>query len=129
MAGSFRKAFERCFEEKPLPDGKFEMLAIPGIVNAAFSIELYLKYILTKQITGHDLNKLFNELEDKQQKAIIDKTGFTEIDFKNLLNHHKDNFIEWRYLFEKANIQISTSTDFMRKLIKSCEEYIKENNC
>ena len=47
-AYSFNKASDRCFENRQLSDGGLEILAVPMVVNLAFSAELYLKYLIAK---------------------------------------------------------------------------------
>jgi hypothetical protein len=50
----FYKAAERCNENRPLPNGKIDWLAVPVIVNLSLSAELYFKYLIAKNIVPPD---------------------------------------------------------------------------
>ncbi|MGE8100525.1 hypothetical protein ACQKP6_21705 [Pseudomonas fluorescens] len=99
----------------------------PFIVNAAFSLELYLKSLMSKTIleapeihgegytsynrtysrskhtgSGHDLNNLYQKLSEKirseLQKNHQELSGnFSLTDF---FNKNKAHFVNWRYSFE-----------------------------
>ncbi|WP_256236490.1 HEPN domain-containing protein [Bacillus sp. EB600] len=93
--------------------------SLPAITVSAFSCELALKSILHsesgKTPRGHDLNKLFNQLQQKTRIDMVERTiqaynfkseiyggnsPISEIDFYNLLNSHKDTFMTVRYFHE-----------------------------
>jgi len=127
-ARAFKKSADRSLEEKPLPNGQIEFLVVPAVVNLAFSIELYLKFLLVKNnisARSHDLSELFNNLDSITQQKIINSTSYDENEFKSLLSKHKKAFIEWRYLHE-VNTEIEAILVFMKKL-SNCLEDIAKN--
>lgn len=91
----------------------------PFVVNACFSIEIYLKTIhqaYGQSITGHDLYKLFKELSDEAREiveaaardvrhrySVGEKTTI-----ETCLSDLSAAFINWRYIYEHRKL----STDF-----------------
>ena len=117
VARTYRIAFRRCEEMRPLPSGKFEMPIMPGIVCAIFSIELAIKGLLAKQgITTrvHDLRKLFDRLEASQKDEIVLACGVPEPNFSQQLDEIRDGYVRWRYFFEHEGLNLDLS--FVRKL-------------
>ena len=105
-AKAFRKISIECLTFKELPDGTSEMVAVPGIVNIAFSIELYLKYIIFSEqnlkVEGHKINDLFKLLSSETYNIIKSNMHLPFLfDFEIELKHHSTIFIEWRYMHEK----------------------------
>lgn len=102
------------------------------IVNAAFSCELALKGILCckgKKVTKHLLNELFDMLEEKDKNEIINRMpnycrNNKKEEFKNALFEISNNFVDWRYFYEKNQ---STNLLFLRDLSKVLVDYISEN--
>ncbi len=128
-ASLFKKSAERSLEKRPFPNGKFEILAVPAVVNLAFSIELYLKFLLAKngkQCRGHKLLDLFDLLDSTIQQEIIDLTDYDKDEFKSLLSKHTEAFVEWRYMYEK-DVSISADLKFMRKLIDCVESIVNQS--
>lgn len=83
---------------------------IPIIVNLAFSIELFLKSMLDSP-WGHDLEKLFMQIDDNEKKAILQLTikqaqqlepDFKESDFWDSLRRNKLAFEDWRYFYQRG---------------------------
>lgn len=85
----------------------------PYFVNAAFSCELYIKAIMIYNSPngdfeiGHDLAELFRKLP-LSDKAKIEKEYTQRVcslqnswKFNKMLDEIKDNFINWRYAFER----------------------------
>lgn len=123
----FYKAAERCNEKRPLPDEKIEWLAVPAIVNLAFSAELYLKYLIAKNVKSsdelikkHELSKLFESLDPTTRSEIIKANNYKEDKFKELLDKHSKTFIEWRYIHE-TSASMQADTLFLKNLIDSLE--------
>ena len=86
---------------------------VPFVVNAAFSIELYLKALAKKhQVTlkGHELLKLYESLPQKaieEIESVIprcakDRALNEPPNFVQYLKELNSAFIEWRYIFEKS---------------------------
>ena len=83
---------------------------IPIIVNLAFSIELFLKSMLDSP-WGHDLEKLFMQIDDNEKNAILQLTikqaqqlepDFKESDFGDSLRRNKLAFEDWRYFYQRG---------------------------
>lgn len=96
----------------------------PFMVNAAFSMELFFKSMLSEQKLvpterlseksvqldwessdtehGHDLAKLFAKIPEKFKNELIEefRRCHNDFDFLAFLEQHKDDFIKWRYSFE-----------------------------
>lgn len=93
------------------PDDFFESNLVdwhwvdPFVVNISLACELYLKSILSDgetEIQGHDLSKLFDELDDEIKTTILSDPHFIGDDqFNNKLEASKTLFVDWRYHFEK----------------------------
>ncbi|KKG14088.1 HEPN domain-containing protein [Methanosarcina mazei] len=128
-ARAFYKAAERCNEKRQLPDRKIDWLAVPVIVNLSISAELYLKYLIAKNVIPpdepkpvreHKLAELFDLLDSTTQNEIINANNYGNDKFKELLNEHSKAFIEWRYLHEQ-NQNMNVDTLFLANLIHSLE--------
>ncbi len=125
-ANAFKKSAERSLEKRPLPNGQIESLLIPAVVNLAFSIELYLKYLLAKnkkQCRGHKLLDLFNSLDLTVKQEIIKCTEYDEEKFEKLLNEHTEAYVKWRYSHEQ-NENIDAQIEFMKKLMDCVESIV-----
>ncbi|QUL53366.1 hypothetical protein KDC22_23615 [Paenibacillus tritici] len=102
---------------------------VPAITTAAFSCELALKNIRRSECgkipKGHDLKKLFYQINETTRKDITYRTiqtynlkseilnapeQFTEQEFENSLVLHKDTFVTWRYFYEGFT---NTDVDFL----------------
>ncbi|MDH3973286.1 MAG: HEPN domain-containing protein [Deltaproteobacteria bacterium] len=129
-ANAYFLAAERCEEQKRISQNQVEWLLVPAVTNRAFSIELFLKAILQNDGTskyGHKLHELFNDLKHERKTQIIEETGLDSELFHKDLTKISNAFVEWRYLYEKEDIQIAWS--FLQKLSnavkKIFENYIK----
>lgn len=80
----------------------------PCMVNAAFACELLLKAIQATKPgiqtfpKGHDLKKLFNDLEAHDRDKIdllFKQKGVTPLE--ELLKESASAFVEWRYAYER----------------------------
>ena len=60
-----------------------------------------------KQVKGHDLQQLFNQLDGSMKKKIISTVGQPENDFFTALNAVRNVFDEWRYVHEKGALHVS----------------------
>jgi hypothetical protein len=99
---AFLEAYHRCMAEGT-STGRSEMMFVPAIVCAAFSAEVGIKALLLqagKSARGHDLVKLFNRLPDATQLEIFTRMEMEAVDFAAHLNHIRDAFREWRYIYE-----------------------------
>lgn len=104
LTNSFGLAAERCLERRPLPGGRFEMLAVPAIVCAAFSIELGLKTLILLRggvQKGHDLKTLFLRTHAEDQRTIEESLGMDRDALLRSLSKAASAFNDWRYVFEQ----------------------------
>ncbi|EKN70399.1 HEPN domain-containing protein [Schinkia azotoformans] len=126
----------------------FSAYFVPAITTAAFSCELALKNILHsekgKTPRGHDLYKLFNQLNQQTRKDIMERTiqaynckaeilsvtsRISEKDFFILLNLHKDTFTIWRYFYEGTpNLDLDFIEALMFCLNSKDDNYISYIN-
>ncbi|MBY0454332.1 MAG: hypothetical protein K2Q11_05560 [Burkholderiaceae bacterium] len=116
-AFSFFVGADRCFEQRPLPIGQFEMPLAPAIVCTAFGIELCLKAIIAIEngkATGHDLLKLFIKLSKESKTALASALSLDEIELLNEIGSISRAFVEWRYIYESQSANIDVN--FLRRL-------------
>lgn len=90
-------------------------LGTPVIVNCAFACEIFLKLLLEKHNVEykkcHGLKELFELLPDEIKKNInnylLQSYGsLKDVNGFDLLEMYSNAFIEWRYSYEKFNMQI-----------------------
>lgn len=89
---------------------------VPFVVNAAFSIELYLKALAKKHdvtLRGHELLKLYEGLPPKVlaeiESAIPGCARDQKLVSPNFIGYLKelnDAFVNWRYIFEKSEAEV-----------------------
>lgn len=122
----------------------FSAYFVPAITTAAFSCELALKHILhsesEKTPRGHDLNSLFNKLNQRTRRDVMERTiqaynckseilsvsaRIFEKDFYNLLRTHKDTFTIWRYFYERPS---SMDLDFIEAFM-FCLNGVDDDYC
>jgi len=132
-ANAFRMSAERSLEQKKLPNGKIESFLVPAVVNLAFSIELYFKFLIfsenkDKEIKKtHQLWELFNFLSEATQQEIMNLIECNNDKFKTILEKHSNTFIDWRYLHEnEKNKKINAEIVFLQKLANCLENIINE---
>jgi predicted DNA binding CopG/RHH family protein len=120
---SFYLAHQRCIEERRLPDGQIQLLVIPAIVCAAFSIELGFKAIVLQSggsVSGHKLKELFSALEAPTQQQIVSAVGVAEGEFNTSLAEASNAFVEWRYIYERESA--NANVEFLSKLSKATQD-------
>jgi hypothetical protein len=111
------------------PPFKWESAA-PFVVNAAFSIELYLKAIAQKHgaaLRGHELTKLYKALPSKARteiEAVIPRCASSRSlgeppNFVSYLKNLNNTFVEWRYIYEseKPNKVLIEPTIFVMQVL------------
>lgn len=95
--------------------GQINILPSAAVVNAVFSIEMYLKAILQKAglkypkngRDGHDLSKLYNLLKDRKKEtdainAFVGKSKDGASLFEEFAKLHSQDFGNIRYYIEKS---------------------------
>ena len=85
----------------------------PFIVNMSFSIELLLKILILQETqkfaSGHEIKKLFKklplEIKEDVKQNLIKKHNLKIEEFDNILVINNNSFIDWRYSFQKPDLQ------------------------
>lgn len=112
QADDFAETYKRCIEHKNPRIDKYgrriaDVVNVPAIVNAAFSCELYLKYLSETEERGHNLKKFYNLLDIETQNIIrnnINKSLDPRLfNFDDMLQRASNVFEDWRYIFEKPH--------------------------
>ncbi len=98
----------------------------PGVVCAAFSVELYLKliYLLAtgSPQRGHKLKELFAALPAKEQQRVTMKYGNPEIAAH--VAQMSDAFVTWRYEHEHESLTINPSA--LMAVATACHLAVRE---
>lgn len=122
--------FERDLRRSP----RKGVSVVPFVVNAAFSIELYLKALAQKHgvsLRGHELIKLHAALPDKalsevqsvMQRCAANRALGEEPDFFAYLKNLNNTFVEWRYSYELEKtgpVRIEPTIFVMEVLHEAC---------
>lgn len=93
------------------------MPLIAGVVCTAFSIELFLKFIISEKSNPprwHNLEALFNMLPPQTQEEVIGAMPSRE-SFHRSLKKVAKVFEEWRYVYE-IGASFGVDLGFLRKL-------------
>ena len=127
-ARAFLMAARRSFEHRPVGIGRTEMLLVPGVVCAAFSVELSLKAIViaaggtpARGRNGHDLVTLFGQVRTEVQDTIISALGISRSAFEPLLEGVTDAFEKWRYIYEQTG-DIDITQHFLYNLAEATHQ-------
>lgn len=111
---AFLLAARRSFEHRPTGIGRTEMLLVPGVVCAAFSVELSFKTMIlaaggtpARGKQGHDLATLFSQLTKPEQVNLIARLGLERVSFAPLLDNVTDAFVKWRYIYEYQEAELA----------------------
>jgi len=116
-SAAFYIASNRCLEERRIGPESLEIILVPGIVCAVFSIELGLKAIILGaggKPSGHKLSQLFAKLGPWVQNEIIRAVGLEQQAFLAELAAISDAFVQWRYVYEHT--EVTMSMGFLDKL-------------
>ncbi len=123
ISRTFHRGYELCTGNGlPAENGEPNAI-IPGIVCLAFSIELGLKSILfavNKPSTGHRLDRLFEELPEPEQQAVLFESCAEPSSFRENLALVANAFVEWRYIYERRGFQ-SISEQFLLMLWRAVD--------
>lgn len=111
QAVGFFNAASRCFANVAITPRINNSPMTPGVVCAAFSVELYLKLLnllasgnLQK---GHKLDELFSSLPVKEQQKVAEKYGNAAIAAH--IAEMSNAFVTWRYEHEHEALAINPS--------------------
>lgn len=121
-------------------------------INAALSIEIYLKSFLTKYVSGsannsawaidypesergHDLVKLYNNISQNHKELIFQKSIIIDpsIEFETLLFEYKDYFFYGRYFYEygamkKLNSDVVMFSSHVKKVVALVADVTHKHN-
>lgn len=118
--GEIGEALSACKEELSAA------LFCAAITNMAFSCEIALKAYLPKSPTTHDLEKIYQMLPVAERinfyLFMAEKLQGRGKQFDELLHEAKDNFTDWRYVFEskkRLDGHLYFLKDFSETLIES----------
>ena len=95
-----------------------------AVVTLAFSIELYLKYLAAKTLgqpgKGHDLSELYRSLPQSVRDLVNTHYKHSR-PIGDVLEAHKDAFIEWRYIYEKQHGSFALDFQSLRLISEALE--------
>jgi hypothetical protein len=134
QAAAFANTSALLFERDLRRSPRKGVSAVPFVVNAAFSIELYLKALAQKHgvsLRGHELIKLHAALPDKAlsevqsviQRCAANRALGEEPDFYAYLKNLNNTFVEWRYSYELEKtgpVHIEPTIFVMEVLHEAC---------
>jgi hypothetical protein len=134
QAAAFANTSALLFERDLRRSPRKGVSAVPFVVNAAFSIELYLKALAQKHgvsLRGHELIKLHAALPDKAlsevqsviQRCAANRALGEEPDFSAYLKNLNNTFVEWRYSYELEKtgpVHIEPTIFVMEVLHEAC---------
>ena len=112
FAGVANDLYKKHLKESPY-DGRF---VAPFVVNAVFSVELYLKTmlcLLNCEFRSHHLFKLYERLDDNTKSVFLSAADDIRprykledgVDVVICLESLCQAFEDWRYLYERNNIR------------------------
>ena len=126
LSAAFLTASERCLTERPCGGETLSIVLVPGIVCAAFSVELGLKAQIMedgRMAKGHRLFDLFQKLDPKCQSNLVKLVGLDQETFENELAHMSEAFVQWRYVYEHDEVSINLG--FLEKLVRAMQALAK----
>lgn len=109
------------------------VLSIPTIVNATFSLEIALKFLyyannINDKQTGHKITKLYNNSKKYGLEEYL-KSGFSDNEISEALKELDKAFENFRYIYEyKGVLKINQLLirDFICNVNKYCNIYFEE---
>ena len=119
--------------DRELSDEELKIVLFPkdtiaAAINLSFSSEILLKYLINKKVKIHNLESLFNKIDDKYKSSIFKDIDYNMEAFTYCLNAIANIFEEWRYFYElpkdKRTIQFSFLKKFTEALIKIVKKEI-----
>lgn len=126
QAIGFFNAATRCFANVAITPRINNSPMTPGVVCAAFSVELYLKLLHLLAVgtpqRGHKLSELFTALPQTAQQQIAEKYGNPEIAAD--IVQMSDAFVTWRYEHEHEALTINPTA--LMAVATACHLVIRE---
>ena len=126
QAVGFFNAASRCFANVAITPRINNSPMTPGVVCAAFSIELYLKliYLLASGNLqkGHKLDELFAALPAREQQQVTEKYGNPALAAH--IAEMSNAFVTWRYEHEHEALTINPSA--LMALATACHSVVRE---
>ena len=127
--------------------GAFSGVLLPKVINAVFSIELYLKALNSKKVYnsapdqcgsivtaepntyGHDLSKLFNGLPSEIQTDLTNKysssTAYNRASFSEIMAKYSRTFVGVRYVFQDSSALQSVNVTELLSIANFMGSYVK----
>ncbi|MEA4835816.1 MAG: hypothetical protein VB133_11845 [Anaeromusa sp.] len=148
-ARSFQNNYEHLKTQlaKNLSKVSYENPMPTAATNGFFALELYLKLIYafeywekkernkeaplnsTQYLNGHNLKELFESIDESSQDKIVKQLSSTDNNQDLILNldKYKNGFMEWRYFFERSDIDgdFHFLSDVLNSLYTYCKSYIE----
>ena len=126
QAVGFFNAASRCFANVAISPRINNSPMTPGVVCAAFSVELYLKLLhllaTGNPQRGHKLSELFATLPQSAQQRIAEKYGNSEIAAH--IAQMSDAFVTWRYEHEHEALTINPAA--LMAVATACHLVVRE---
>lgn len=120
---------DRELSDEELKKVLFPKDTIAAAINLSFSSEILLKYLINKKVKIHNLESLFNKIDDNYKNRIIKDVDYSTEAFTYCLNAIANIFEDWRYFYEipkdKRKIQFSFLKKFTEALIKLVKKEIE----
>lgn len=131
-ASGFQEAFQSFYNiiqelEEPVLYSKNIHYFDVATVNAAFACEIYLKFLLIHDSTNpefshkHDILALFNSLSNTIKKEITEhiSSKYSEQDFLVALTIISDDFVNFRYSYERSYNPVVLNFDFYHDFLET----------
>jgi hypothetical protein len=126
QAVGFFNAASRCFSNISISPLIHNSPMTPGVVCAAFSVELYLKLLILlasgSPQRGHKLDELFAALPQKEQQKVTEKYGNPAI--STHIKEVSNAFVTWRYEHEHEALTINP--DALMAIARACHLVVRE---
>lgn len=126
QAIGFFNAASRCFANVSLSPIQDNSPMTPGVVCAAFSVEMYLKLINLVSTgnlpRGHKLVELFKSLPQVKRDDLTKRFGDPKL--PELISNVSDAFVTWRYEHEHESLAINPH--FLTQLARACHIEIRK---
>ena len=130
QANAFFQAGSRCEADFRLSPNVRNTLIAPAVVCYAFALEIYMKLLChITQISvkkNHNLIEQFDALPESAIKIMAKHYRTSEPELRKDIEAISNAFVEWRYLYEKNEAQISITV--LSNICFSLHNTIKELN-
>lgn len=135
VAIAYSEACNMLWEKKVLPSRETSFNFMPFMSMAALSCELSMKCLILANtgkpaVKKHDLETLFNDLNQKQQDLVrawvCAQGSLNDQGFTNMLHQHANDFEFFRYAYEKMDNSFTRTPPFLYHLAFALIEQVRE---